>query len=180
MDCEGEPVQELSAIAMNNESYQIVSVYHKHADCDSECDEWSRRNIHGLNLKYLRENGFSNESELLANFRQWLSRFQILCMYANNPAKERKLFPKLIIHDLLLPPWEERMKMPSHIIANRFKQLNVPILNVSCNGYVHNQYVRPLYLCWETMKPKTIHGVHCSLYDCLELYFYFLMQTQNL
>ena len=94
MDCEGEPVQELSAIAMNNWTYQIVSVYHQHANCNPNVDQWARKHIHGLNLKYLQDYGFSCESALLIDFKRWLAAFNVIRIFCNNPGKEKKFFSK--------------------------------------------------------------------------------------
>ena len=85
-------MQELSAIAMNNVTYQIVSVFHKHAFCNPEDDAWSRVNIHGLNPDFLKDYGFLNEDALIIDFKKWLQSFDIVCMYANNPNRERRLF----------------------------------------------------------------------------------------
>lgn len=175
IDCEGEPVQEMSAIAMDNESYQIVSVYHKHAACDPSLDAWSRKNLHGLNPTYLHDHGFSNESELAANFQCWLKSFNVQCMYANNPGKERELLGMKNIYDILLPTWRERGEMTYHVNANLFKKLSIPIQGVHCSGYVHNSFVStrgyvPLYC----QNEKLLHGYHCSLYDCYEMYLFHL------
>ena len=97
MDCEGEPVQELSAIAMDSCSYQIVSVYHQHAKCDPNADSWARKHIHGLNQQYLQDYGFSNECALLIDFKRWLAAFNVVSTFCNDPTKEKKLFPNLII-----------------------------------------------------------------------------------
>lgn len=165
---------------MDNTSYQIVSVYHKHANCDSNVDQWSRKFVHGLNPLYLRENGFSNESELLSHFLNWLKSFDIVCMYANNPAKERSFLRNYEIRDCFLPQWAKRINMPYHVVSDRFKELNVPILNVHCNGYIHSSYKAPppAHAATENQVAKALHGVHCSLYDSFELYLYHLLQTK--
>lgn len=181
MDSEGEPVQELSAIAMDNVTYQIVSIYHKHAFCDPDDDQWSRRNVHGLNPDFLSECGFPNACELTDNFKEWLESFVILCMYANNPVKERKLFQKNIVHDIFLPQWEKRMKKSYHKIAICFKQLNVPIVNVRCANYVHSRFISQFCVTSSGKElAKRLHGFHCSLYDCFELYLFYLSKTENL
>jgi hypothetical protein len=176
MDCEGEPVQELSAIAMNNWTYQIVSVYHQHANCDPNVDQWARKHIHGLNLKYLQDYGFSCESALLIDFKRWLAAFNVIRIFCNNPGKERKVFPNLIIDDILLPPWDSRVNQHYHEVTKRFKDLCVPILSVRCSSYVHNQCFFPPYL----NTAKVLYGYHCSLYDSYQLYLFYLFQTIDL
>ena len=176
MDCEGEPVQELSAIAMDNWSYQIVSVYHEHAKCDPNADSWARKHIHGLNQQYLQDHGFSNECALLIDFKRWLAAFNVVCIFCNDPTKEKKLFPNLIINDILLPPWDSRVNQHYHEVTKRFKELSVPILNVRCSRYIHNQCFFPPYL----NTAKVMFGHHCSLYDSYQLYLFYLFQTQNL
>ena len=91
LDSEGEPTQEFSAIAMDNETYKIVSVYHKHIDCKARDDVWSRQNYHGLNLDYLHKYGHCCLCHFIVDFQRWLNKFHILQLYANNPHKERVL-----------------------------------------------------------------------------------------
>ena len=176
MDCEGEPVQELSAIAMDNETHRIVSVYHKHADCDPSLDFWARQNIHGLNVKYLSQCGFPNETVLIADFEKWLQSLNIKCMFANNPAKERHMLPKYEVFDILLPPWEKRIDMSYHEVANRFKELNLPVSSAQCSTYIHNQYCRSRFFTTNSQVLKSLHGYHCSLFDCYEMYLFYLLQ----
>ena len=175
-------MQEVSAIAMDNESYQILSVYHRHANCDFAVDKWSRRHIHGLNRSYLRTHGFENEGELILDFERWLRSLNVVQMFANDPAKERKLFPSYTIQNVLLPNWQERISQPYHIVAHRFKELAIPILNKQCEGYVHCEYVggRCYVLANKTQATKLLHGYHCSLYDCYEMYLYHLLRTRYL
>ena len=181
MDCEGDPVQELSAIAMDNVTYQIVSIYHKHAFCNPEDDPWSRINIHGLNPDYLKDYGFPNEDQLFTDFQKWLDSFTIVQMFANNPGRERMLFPNHTINDILLPRWEIRMRQPYHETALRFKQLCAPIVNVRCNRYVHCRFITRYHIVPSAKElAKILYGFHCALYDCYELYLYYLFQTKNL
>lgn len=181
LDCEGEPIQELSAIAMDNESFQIISVFHKHAECHPKDDKWSRKHIHGLNRNYLSNSGYSNENDLVTACYNWLKSFKVVVLYANNPSKERKLFPKYSVFDMFLPSWEDRMNQPYHVLAHRFKFLNVPILNTRCSAYVHAEYLNKRWM-GPSLKDmaKVLHGYHCSLYDCYELYLFFLFQTKDL
>lgn len=156
---------------MHNITYEIISVYHRHANCRENEDAWARRRLHGLNPIYLQANGFPNESALLTNFNEWIKSFDVICMYANDPSKERPLFPNYSIRDSFLPCWEERMDKPYHIVANRFKDLSIPIAGVRCNAYIHSNYIQPCsFPSTKTKLAKTLLGFHCSLRDVHELY----------
>ena len=181
MDCEGDPVQELSALAMDSVTHQIVSVYHKHAFCNPEEDAWCRINIHGLNPDFLKDYGFHNDDELIIDFKKWLQCFNVTCIYANNPSKERQLLPNHRLRDICIPIWEIRMKQPYHETALRFKQLNVPIGNVRCSNYVHSRFITRYYIVPSRKElGKILHGFHCALYDCYELYLFYLFEGKNL
>ena len=166
---------------MDNETYKIVDVYHKHIDCKARDDVWSRQNFHGLNLDYLHKYGHRCLCDFIADFQRWLNKFHILQLYANNPHKERVLLHTSLINDLLLPVWRQRVSQPYHQVAVCFKDLNVPILNTKCDSYVHNAYD-----CFirndesDLEKLKRLHGYHCSLYDCYELYLFYLFETRSL
>lgn len=166
---------------MDNESYQIVSVYHQHVDCAPHLDCWSRRNIHGLNVNYLQTFGLRSQCDLIIDFRMWLNSFHVKQVYANDPQKERVLLQMKSINDILLPPWQVRVTKPYHQVATRFKQLNVTILNKKCDSYIHNAYnCDPLRDMTETQRLRRLHGHHCSLYDCYELYLFYIFATQSL
>ena len=166
---------------MDNESYQIVSVYHKHVECNPTVDRWSRRNVHGLNVRYLQMYGLQNQCELVLDFKNWLNSFHVLQIYANDPHKERILLQNNRINDILLPAWTERVAQPYHCVAARFKELNVPILDKKCDGYVHNSFVGDHFNKMNKSQViKLLHGYHCSLYDVYELYLFYVFQTQYL
>ena len=166
---------------MDNQSYEIVSVYHKHIDCDPNHDTWSRRNYHGLNLSYLHRFGLRNECDLIIDFQMWLNSFDVKLIYANDPRKERILLQRNYINDILLPVWRDRVNEPYHRVAVHFKELNVSILDTKCGGYIHNAYsIDPFTKMTESQKLKSLHGYHCSLYDSYELYLFYLFQTQCL
>lgn len=167
----------MSAIAMDNESREILSVYHQHADCDPEVDSFCRKYIHGLNPEYLHRYGFRNECALVADFQRWLTKFKVVLMLANNPAKERKLLGNVYVEDILLPDWVHRQKALYHTVSRRFKELNLPIRNVRCDAYIHNCYVdMPRYTrgLKESEVMKLLHGRHCSLYDTYEMYLFYV------
>ena len=181
LDCEGEPAQELSGIAMDNETYEIISVFHHHAACDPTLDNWSRRNIHGLNVKCLSDYGLENEECLAIAFQRWLKTFDVKCMYANDPCKERRLLKNDRIVDALLPRWEDRVNTPYHAVASRFKELCIPINNVRCTSFIHNARACSVSRHLNrTQTLKLLHGYHCSLYDSYELYLQYIFKTRYL
>ena len=166
---------------MENATYQIVSVYHKHVECDPNHDFWARKNIHSLNSSCLNRFGLRNECQLLIDFQTWLNSFDVKVIYANDPHKERIFLQQHNIVDIILPMWRERVTKPYHSVAVRFKELNVPILDTKCDSYVHNNFsINPLYEPNESKRLKFLHGYHCALYDCYELYLFYLFQTQYL
>ena len=180
IDCEGSPVQELSAIIMQWETKNIVSVYHHFAyDVYAPNDNWARKYLHGLNLEYLYNHGFGSTEQLIEHFKLWLSEFNYVHIFGNDPRKERSEL-NLDIVDIELPGWIDRSKEPYHTIANRFKELSVPISNsnLCCGNVAHSSYsTQPLW------KPKNLtavakqeHGFHCSLYDCYEMYLFYLLR----
>ena len=178
VDIEGKSVQELCAIEMDSKTYKIIDVYHGFAMCYDNNDWFSRRYVHGLNVDFLREHGFSNSQNLIADFKSWLSDKSYLIMFANDSIYECEVLKPLHFEDLRLPPWIERVKMSYHQIAVRYKELNIPILNSSCFHDAHTSF-RKSYshaLRNETMIVKAQHGHHCALYDCYELYLKYIMQ----
>ena len=166
---------------MDNESYQIVSVYHQHVDCAPHLDAWSRRNIHGLNVTYLQSCGLRSQCDLIIDFRMWLDSFHVKQVYANDPQKERILLQMKSINDIFLPSWQERITKPYHEVAVRFKQFNIPILNKKCDAYIHNAYnCDPLRDMTETQRLRRLHCHHCSLYDTYEFYLFCIFAAQTL
>lgn len=176
IDCEGEPIQEFSALYVDSDTDEIRDVFHAHVAYpfpDYDYDNWSRRHVHGLNLDFLSKHGFENQDDLLSAFRDWLSTHSYKNIYANAPQKEKQ-FLSLHIDDVKLPPWKQRGSCLSHRLTLVLKRKSVPICNVSCNA--HSSYVK-----WKAKRPfsltpsdvaKQDFGFHCSLYDCLEIYFY--------
>ena len=170
---EGESTQELSAIQMNAMTRQIVDVYHAHAVPDNP-DSWSSRHIHGLNKTFLQRHGFPNEQTLIRDFKRWLRSKDVLSMYANNPSKEMSAL-NLIINDMDLPRWSERVCQPYHQLALTFKTEFIPILDTRCCEQAHSDFVKyPMKKLNETEIAKRDFGFHCSLYDAYELYLCYI------
>ena len=109
----------------------IIDIYHAHANSTTP-DDWARRHVHGLNRTFLKENGFQNEEALVIDFRKWLRGRDIVCMYANSPAKEISLLKSHIIYDIQFPKWQKRVSLVSHQTAYQFKRLSIPITSLAC------------------------------------------------
>ena len=181
IDSEGEPVQELSAICVNTETFQIISVFHRYAQCPlPDEDYYSRRFIHGLNIDFLMCHGFPSVRELTSALCRWidnLPRFHNYFFFANDPTKERHLFPFLHIEDVKLPQWRVRIHTKPHIMAKAAKDNAASVLDCSCSATaVHSAY-DPSHRPECSLSPSTLaklsSGHHCSLYDVMECYFTF-------
>ena len=174
VDIEGEPAQELSAISMNINTRQITDVYHAYAYTDQP-DEWSRCHIHGLNQTFLKENGFSDESTLVSDFKRWIQSKDVLATFANNPMKEIEIL-KLPVQDIGLPQWTDRFQLTSYQTALAFKRKRVPVFNATCNSNAHNKFrYFPVYRNTQTELIKKDFGHHCSLYDVFSLYLHYVL-----
>ena len=175
MDTEGTPIQELSALLVN-QRWEIVCVYHAYAACRDTDDVFCRRHLHGLDLDILHHYGFPNERELLADFERWLSHHPVNKIYANDPRKERQLFPHLLVEDIQLPVWVVRVGLPAYHMAQEAKRRQMPILGAVCGGAAHAAFVSAIRskhrLPTDSDIVKGKHGFHCSLYDSLMIYLY--------
>ena len=181
VDTEGVPVQELAAICVNWDSFQIYSVYLDYAMCalpETQSCAFTRRHIHGLNLSFLCDR-HSSSSDLISNFYHWVdllpNDFDYL-FFANDPTMEKKLFPHLQFFDVRLPPWVDRIHLRSHKLAQDAKKNSVSFLNKHCSASaVHSAY-KPLHCSTHTVSPSQRamlkSGHHCALYDAFECYLY--------
>ena len=175
IDSEGCPTQELSAILVDDQ-WTIVKVYHAYAACNVTDDTFCRYHLHGLNLNLLQRVGFPNEASLIADFQRWLSHYPIDVIMANDPKKERLLFPHLPVQDVGLPMWLLRVGLPSYRTALDSKRRMLPINGVVCGPWVHSAF--RCAVCSNFHRPsdtdilKRIHGYHCSLYDTYMIYLY--------
>lgn len=176
MDCEGTPVQEVSAIEMSYETKEILDVFHAYAKCDYYKDDiWCRNHLHGLNPDFLERHGVKSEAVLRQDLRHWLAKKNYFYIYVNAAQKESNfLFHDMI--DIELPSWIDRVKLVSHKVAFRFKQLNAAVLRTVCPEEAHSSYKSHCpQIRTQTQKLKAFHGYHCSLYDAYELYLYHVM-----
>ena len=173
IDCEGTPVQEFSALYVNDATCVIENVFHQHVHYpySFDYDAFARRHVHGLDFKFLRQCKLRNLGEVLDLFREWLKAYPSDKIYAHNPTKEKRLL-SLHINDVCLKPWAERACLRSHQMALNMKLNCKPVRGISCS--VHSQFVK-----W---RPKNVHSPsltdiakvnfrhHCSLYDCMEIF----------
>ena len=164
-------MQELSAIEMRFRDRQIIDIFHAHAFA-TEGDDWSRKHVHGLSIAFLKEHGYSSESELISSFKSWLREKNYLYVYSNAPHKEEKAL-LLNICDIGLPPWIMRDQQSYHKLAQIYKHVNLKFDGKCCSNEAHSAFEgvdktqngHPL-----TKLAKEKHGYHCSLYDCWEMY----------
>ena len=178
IDSEGEPIQEFSAIYVNQETYDIIDVFHRYVRYPSlTCDEdkFARLHIHGLDMSYLSLHGLTNKDELLCEFKAWLKDHPFTAMYANGPSKEEKYLNMTVI-DVHLKPWEERFLLSSHQRAVSMKMNATPICNIVCNAHTSFRGWKPkrVYSMSLTDSAKVEFFHHCSLYDCIECLLFYI------
>ena len=158
---------------MDYETREIVDVFHGHA-YTTEPDFYARNHIHGLSPTFLKETGYESPSKLIEVFSNWLRGKDYIFLYGNNPGREVKEL-QLYISDIGLDQWSMRSYKAYHEVAYYFKKHNIPICSTRCSEKAHSMYhsanVRPFNLS-DTAKER--HGHHCSLYDCYELYLFYI------
>lgn len=174
MDSEGWPIQELSALAMDRNTHEVVDVFHGHAYTEEE-DSFARRHIHGLNRDFLINKGFHHHSQLINSFKEWLRNKNYLIIYGNAPSSEMAAL-EIEVSDIYMDKWAERVKQPYHQVALRFKNLFIPICGKSCCKQAHSsfQYIIVRRPNNESDIARRQHGFHCSLYDVYELYLFYI------
>ena len=179
IDSEGTPVQEFSALYVNEETQVIQDVFHAFAKYPSSVDaDWfARRYVHGLDRKFLREFGLRDEEEVLKLFHTWLQTHPFDDMYANAPAKEED-FLSQHVRDVCLRPWKDRVHCKSHQIALDMKLNCVPVCGVTCCAHSRFRGWKPkrLYNMTSTDVAKHDFQHHCSLYDCIEIFHFLSLQ----
>ena len=179
VDCEGDPVQEFSALYVNHDTCEILDVFHCHVKYPYNHDyDWkARRCVHGLNLDFLKDHGVSDVEELKVSFFKWLESHPYQAMYAHAPTKEIDLL-NLPIRNVSLKQWKDRTSLMSHRLAISLKKNLVPICKITCTAHSSFQ-------CWEPKRrfawtvtdcAKMNFSHHCSLYDCIECYFFHLQK----
>lgn len=178
MDSEADPIQELTVFEVNSQSLAIIDIYHGYANSET-CDTYAHSFIHGLNPNYLSSVAFPNECDLINDVKCWLNKKSFNEIFANDPKKEHETFPLYNFVDIGLPPWLTRYTESYHVMANKFKSLNIPICNTFCPFEAHSCYRSPPWAPRNaTAVVKVNHGYHCSLYDTYELYLFYIMSFQ--
>ena len=184
VDSEGEPIQEFTALYVNKQSREILDVFHRHVafpSCGYDTDHWPRRHIHGLQRAYLAKHGLRDEGALRHDFSEWLRSHPYDEILANDPSKE-SVFLNLPISDVCLPPWQDRGVLSSHQRALSLKRRAIPINGITCSS-AHSHFLN-----WLPRRPhapsptdviKRDFGHHCSLYDCMELYFFISIKIEK-
>ena len=171
IDCKGEPVQEFSALYVNEKTGELVDVFHRYVQYPfyPDVDSFSRQHVHGLDYDFLSRHGLNSENELLTLFYHWLRDHPFEQIYAHAPAKEKKLL-SLSIKDVCLKPWKDRIFYKSHQKALSMKLKHVPICNVTCHA--HSSFKgwksKDCHALSATDAAKMTFSYHCSLYDCVE------------
>lgn len=175
IDSEGDPLQEFSAIYVNELSGEVVDVFHHHIiyPFAEDRDIFSRQHVHGLDRDFLSLHGLCDEHELLYRFKEWLKLRPFDAIYAHAPAKEIKLL-SLPVRDVCLKAWKERCHCKSHQLALSMKLSHTPVCGVTC--YAHKN------VCWKPKLRRACNATdwakmqffyHCSLYDCVECFLFY-------
>ena len=183
LDSEGTPVQEFSALYVNEKTYEIVDIFHHHvkypSHFTSDMDYFARCHIHGLNREYLLENGLDDEATLVTLFHTWLKNHPYNSIYGHAPFKEKQLL-SLSILDVQLPEWKFRELDISHNLTISLKNNKVPICGMTCNAHTSFRGWKPkrLYAISPTDYVKMNFNFHCSMYDCVECYLFHLSSLE--
>ena len=180
VDLEGHPPQELAAMVMHTRTYKIIDIFLEYAsfkksNSNFDDDNFCRRNVHGLNLKFLNNHGVESPEKLRDNFLEWYHDLypKPSQIFANNPGDEVK-FLGLEIENLPLPKWIDRQFTPTHLCSRIAKYASRSFLGVSCDmNCAHSSYKPFLKARKESDIARRRHGVHCALYDVYELYLFF-------
>lgn len=178
IDSEGDPVQEFTAIYVDEKTATIVDVFHQYVRYPFYCDKdvFSRLHVHGLNRHYLSTYGLHGENELVNHFFKWLKTHPYSSIYAHAPAREVNLLSPLSVTDVHLKPWAQRTKCLSHDIALRAKLCKYPICGITCSAHADFLAWQPKHVNTLTLTDhaKLSFSHHCSLYDCIECCIFFL------
>lgn len=179
VDCEGDPVQELSGILVAAKNFAIVDVFHAHANDKRDDDTWSRKNVHGLCLNFLQSCAFPSECELACAFHVWYSKRKIDYVFANAPKREAD-YLNLNIFNLPLPTWKDRPNDAAHQLALSCKINETPIGHQACTKDIHNAFhpSKPQPNASVGVCARFDFGHHCSLYDAYEIYLFMLLHKK--
>ena len=172
-------MQELSAIEMDFYTREIIDVFHEYAHTE-ETDEFSRGHIHGLSKDFLLRQGYDETHKLVKAFQDWLHEKKHFLLYGNNPQQEIHDL-HLTISDIGIDSWLVREHKPYHIISYTFKKHFIPILSKYCCAEAHSAFRASFVRVNNaTDLAKEKHSFHCSLYDCYELYLFYVTTFRTL
>jgi len=173
IDCEGDPIQEFSAIYVNND--EIIDVFHRYVHYpsfkDYDGDRFARFHVHGLNIDFLSQHGLENTDILRSEFFSWLNSCSYSRLFAHAPMKEMN-FLNLPIEDVCLRLWKDRHTLSSHRKAIFMKKNCIPICNIVCKAHTSFRSWRCKKRMNFTDMAKRDFGHHCSLYDCVECFLF--------
>ena len=158
---------------MDAKTLQIVDVYHEFHDV-WESDTFSRANVHGLNPEVFEDRAFATEQKLVNHFLEWLLPKNYMKVFGHAPGRESKRF-NIVIEDLKLPCWADRDGELFHIFANRCKMDEAIFCGRRCIRANHSSYCRNMPARTAGQLARERHGYHCALYDCFELYLFYLL-----
>lgn len=181
VNIQGTPIQEFSAIYVNDQTFEIEDVFHKYViyPCSVyDDDKWARKHVHGLDLDYLAMHGLRDEEELKTTFHTWLKEHPYDSIYGDHPSRESE-FLSLPIMDVNLRSWSSRDSDLSHQIALFLKRRCARICNVCCAA-AHGsfRYWMPVRVhnMSDADKARMKFRHHCAFYNVMEC---FLFQTKK-
>lgn len=180
IDTEGNPVAELAAAVKIENDWIGFHLLLCHSYREMRKDQWSRYNIHGIDMATSSFYGYTRE-EAKEKFINWLkqmiaaSNAQQITFYApqDNRAEVKLIEDWQLRDELELPinydtvplgTWAQRSFKLSHRAAKIAKDTHAPVLK--CFGCPYHTVYKPFYRTNNLNKLQ--HGYHCSLYDVYE------------
>ena len=186
IDIEGDYITPLEISILEVERGEIIAVFHRHGippnmekalrDNSSKSFRFSEAPYsHGIDSTELSKITNLTSKKLIELALKFLSKDIVVISNDKNPNSDianlfRKNNFRIRYKNIYLGDWADRDTNASHEISRIGKFNNRPILGVSCN---FNRLHRvPLFFrkTTNTAKKKLLHGAHCSLYDCLEIF----------
>ena len=180
VDVEGEPSQEIAAIAVN--ANRVESVFHIFPRVDDQrglANDWyARKYIHGLPIS----KGLHGVADWRRKWSEWRSRRSHYPLMANAGAKEAMVFNEQVINHSL-QEWVVRATDTRHIFARYAKQRQWAVGGICCAKINHCKYVQsrsPTKTLSLRGQAKAVHGYHCALYDAWEVAMDFVMDKYSI
>ena len=174
---EGEPIQELSALAVDSKTLEVMDIFHHYGDY-SASDKFARVHVHGLSKHFLSQHSVGSESKLINKFLIWLEAKNVKAIYANNPTKEVEVLGLPVIN-YPLSNWIDRQDNFLHQLTIRLKNNSHDFCHRCCPAEAHSAYIQPYkHKNPAITEAKAKHGFHCSFYDVVELFLTFYYMTR--